>query len=313
MPLRTSVRTVVDMAQQMNPTSFDCVVIGGGPAGLAAALVLGRSRRRTIVVDAGRPANRTVAHSHGFLSRDGISPSELAAIGREQLVPYGVEVVDGIVTSVRRGGAGFVIDLGDGRVVEAQRVIVASGVYYDLPVIDGLAGAWGKGAAGCPYCHAWEVRDRPLGVLAVDAEHAARLAVMLLQWTADVTLYTQGADVDLTDVVARGISVDHRNVVAVHHVDGDIGSLRLDDGSDVACGGLFVAAPPRFDATLVRALGVSVDAASGWPVAEPMGKTAVPGVWVAGTAANPMLTLLESAASGARAAMMLNAEWSLGV
>ena len=299
------------MTQHSTPTTYDCAVIGGGPAGLSAALVLGRARRRTVVIDAGRPINRTVDHSHGFFTRDGAAPAELAAIGFEQLAPYGVEVLDGVVTVARRGGDGFVLEVDSGLVVVARHVVVATGMRVDLPDVPGLADAWGKGAASCPYCHGWEVRDRPLGVLAISAERAHHLALLLRQWSGDVTVYAQGADLDGAELAGRGLRLERRAVTAVEHSKGNLEALRLDDGSVVSCGGLFVAIDPRLDATILRQLGVELDPASGWPTADQSGRTSVDGVWVAGNAASPMYTIADSAASGARAAMMLNGAWSL--
>jgi thioredoxin reductase len=183
------------MAERTTPHIVECAVIGGSVAGLSAALVLGRSRRRTVLIDAGAPINETVDHSHGFLTRDGAAPHELVAIGRQQLEPYGVELVDGIVTDLGRVAGGFVLEVDGGLIVSAQRVIVATGMRVDLPDIPGLRAAWGKGAATCPYCHGWEVRDQSLGVLAVDPERAVHLATLLTQWSSDVTLYTHGLDI----------------------------------------------------------------------------------------------------------------------
>jgi thioredoxin reductase len=311
MPRAAPVRTVACMAQHPTSHTYDCAVVGGGPAGLSAALVLGRARRRTVVIDAGQPINRTVEHSHGFFTRDGAAPAELAAIGFEQLAPYGVDVLDGTVTAARRGAGGFVLDVDGGLVVTAQHVIVATGMRLDLPELPGLADAWGKGAATCPYCHGWEVRDRPLGVLALSAERASHLAVLLRQWSDDVTVYAQGSDIDEAALGQRGIKVERRPIAAVEQVKGEVEALTLADGSRSACGGLFLATEPRLDAVLLRQLGVELDPSSGWPVADAAGKTSVDGVWVAGNAANPMYPIVESAASGARAAMMLNGLWSL--
>lgn len=298
------------MAQHPNSNTYDCAVVGGGPAGLSAALVLGRARRRTIVIDAGQPINRTVDHSHGFFTRDGAAPAELAAIGFEQLAPYDVDVLDGTVTAARRGGGGFVLEIDGGSVVSARHVIVATGMRIDLPQLPGLADAWGKGAATCPYCHGWEVRDRPLGVLAISAERAQHLALLLRQWSDDITVYAHGAVIDEA-LTERGIKVEQRPVSAVEQVKGEVEALTLADGSRAECGGLFLALEPRLDAVLLRQLGVELDPTSGWPVADVAGKTSADGVWVAGNAASPMFAIAESAASGARAAMMLNASWSL--
>lgn len=299
----------------LNPAvgTFDCVVIGGGPAGLSAALVLGRSRRRVVLIDAGEPINRTVEHSHGFFTRDGASPAELARIGREQLAPYDVTLIDGFVTSAARTDAGFDVRVDTGRAISASRMVLASGMRVDLPELPGLAASWGKGAATCPYCHGWEVRDQPLGVLALDADRARHLAVLLTQWSRDITLYAQGLTIpDAEQLAARGVRVEERVVVALDEQSGAITGVRLDDGTTSACGGIFLGAAPSYDSTLIMGLGADLDPATGWPVADAWGRTSVDGLWVAGNAASPMFPIGESAASGARSAMMINAEWVLG-
>jgi thioredoxin reductase len=305
----------------------DCVVVGGSVAGLSAALMLGRARRSTLVVDAGEPVNRTVDHAHGYLTRDGESPAELLRLGRAEVARYGVEVRPGRVTAVRRtdpdsgAGAGFVVELdgaGGAAVVRARRVVLATGMTIDLPDIPGLAETWGRGTATCPYCHGWEVRDRPLGVLALDSARGEHLATLLRQWSDDVTLYLQGAEPPeaMDAFAAQGITVEGTSVTAVDHDGGDIAGLVLADGRRVPCGALFLAVAPRPNAELAVELGADLDG-DGCPVVDPTGLTSVPGLWVVGNAANPMLNLISSAAAGNLAGAVVNAdlttEWSSSV
>jgi thioredoxin reductase len=296
--------------------TWDCVVVGGSVAGLAAALMLGRSRRSTLVVDAGEPVNRAVDHAYGYLTRDGAAPAEILRTGRAELARYGVEVRPGRVTGARRDGDGFVVELdatAGGRVVAARRVVLATGLTIDLPDVPGLAETWGRGAATCPYCHGWEVRDRPLGVLVVDPERGVHLATLLRQWSDDVTVYLQGAT--LADgaegaeaLAAQGVAMEPTPVAAVDHDGGEVTELTLADGRRARCGGLFVAvAPPRPNGALAVELGARLGD-DGWPVVDPTGLTTVPGLWVAGNAADQMLNLIGSAAAGSRAGMAVNAD-----
>ena len=156
----------------MDNARYDVVVVGGGAAGLSAALVLGRARRRVVVVDGGAPRNAPAAHMQGFLSRDGMSPAELLAVGREEAAAYGVEFISGHVISVEPG---FVVSLDDGETLTARRLLIATGATDELPSIPGLQERWGRDFLHCPYCHGWEVRDQPLGVLGTgpsSVEHA---------------------------------------------------------------------------------------------------------------------------------------------
>ena len=141
---------------------FEVVIVGGGAAGLSAALVLGRARRRVAVIDAGEPRNAPAAHMQGFLSRDGMPPSELLAAGRAEVTGYGVEIINDRVVDIEPG---FTVTLGNGHTLTARRILLATGVSDELPDIDGVWERWGKDLLHCPYCHGWEVRDQPLGVL----------------------------------------------------------------------------------------------------------------------------------------------------
>src|SRR6266545_8403451 len=148
---------------------IDVLIVGGGPAGLNAALMLGRARRRVLLCDTGAPRNAPVAHLHGLLSRDGLPPEELRRIGREQLAAYGsVEVRDTQVLDVAVGQLEFTATLADGSATRARRLLLATGVVDQLPAVDGLAALWGRGVFNCPYCDGWEVRDQPLAVLGAD-------------------------------------------------------------------------------------------------------------------------------------------------
>jgi thioredoxin reductase len=184
----------------------DVVVVGGGAAGLSAALVLGRARRRVAVVDAGTPRNAPAAHMQGFLSRDGMPPAELLVEGRREVTGYGVELVEDRVSRVENG---FVVHLDSGSVLTARRILIATGVADELPEIPGVRQRWGRDLLHCPYCHGWEVRDQPLGVLGTQpgsVDHAQ----LVRQWSGDVVFFPHVASLDTTErlrLEARGIAV----------------------------------------------------------------------------------------------------------
>ena len=158
----------------MDEQTYDVVIVGGGAAGLSAALVLGRARRRVAVVDGGAPRNAPAAHMQGFLSRDGLPPAELLALGRAEVTGYGVEIVEGLVDSVEPG---FAVRLADDRVLHARRLLVATGCGDELPGVDGVWDRWGRDLLHCPYCHGYEFSDRRLGVLNMQpmSSHQAQL------------------------------------------------------------------------------------------------------------------------------------------
>lgn len=152
-------------------TDFDVVIVGGGAAGMSAALVLSRARRKVLVVDSGAPRNAPASHMHGFLSRDGMPPAQLLATGRDEVQAYGSEVRNGIVDElVADGQAGFMVLLSDGHRISSRRVLVATGLRDELPAIEGLHERWALDVLHCPYCHGFEVRDQQLGVLGSSAD-----------------------------------------------------------------------------------------------------------------------------------------------
>ncbi len=196
------------------------VVVGGGAAGLAAALQLARARRSVVVVDAGEPRNAPAAHMHAYLGHDGRPPSEFLAIGRSEAAGYGAEIVDGTVTTVTAhpDGDGFRVVLAGGRAVEGRRVLVATGLVDELPDIAGVAEQWGRGVIHCPYCHGWEVRDQRIAVIAT-GPMAAHQALLFRQLSDRVTVIVHEPDALAADdrhrLAARGVHIEDAAVEAV--------------------------------------------------------------------------------------------------
>ncbi|MBS1674260.1 MAG: NAD(P)/FAD-dependent oxidoreductase [Actinobacteria bacterium] len=183
---------------------YDVLVIGGGAAGLSAALVLSRARRRVAVVDNGRPRNAPASHMHGFLSRDGTAPAGLLSKGRDEVIGYGGDIISGAVTDLE---GGFRATLADGTTILARRVLVTTGLRDEIPDVPGLADRWGRDVLHCPYCHGYEVRDQPLGVLGGD-EDAVAHALLIRQWSSDLILFTDARSLTPEQhktLAARGI------------------------------------------------------------------------------------------------------------
>jgi thioredoxin reductase len=293
---------------------YDVVVIGGGAAGLSAALVLARARRSVAVVDAGRPRNAPAAHMYGYLSRDGLPPRELLAAGRAEVGGYGGELVTGTVmeASVASAGSsedgwGFEVALENGDRLTARRLVVATGLRDALPDISGLEERWGRDVLHCPYCHGYEVRDRPLGVLGGSPESVAH-ALLIAQWSGDVVYFAHTTDLDEVQreqLDARGVEVAEGLVSRVVVENDELSGLEV-DGRVLARAALFVR--PRFvpNCALLVGLGCAVDA-EGWVRADDTGATSVSGVWVAGNAANPRAQVITSAGEGSAAAIAVNA------
>jgi thioredoxin reductase len=289
---------------------YDVVIVGGGPAGLSAALVLGRARRKVAVVDSGEPRNAAAHESHGFLTRDGIPPSELLRLGREEVAGYGVELVDDRVASV--SGA-FEVRLASGRVLTAKKLLVTAGVRDELPDLPGVAELWGDQVHFCPYCHGYEVRDEQVGVVA-DGPMGVLKARMLREWAPDVVLFPgdyEPTDEETAQLAARGIAVEQGKVTRLAVTDGRLTGVELADGRTVARSAVFV--NPTFvpKDTLLKDLGCDLDD-QGWVKADPFGRTSVDGVWAAGNVVDPRAQLISSAGAGATAAVQLNHDLIFG-
>ncbi|GAA4514835.1 NAD(P)/FAD-dependent oxidoreductase [Actinoallomurus oryzae] len=294
---------------------YDVLVVGGGLSGLGAALTLVRARRSVLVVDAGHPRNAPAAHAHGYLTRDGVPPLDLLKIGRSEVRGYGGTIIEGEVTSLERpADGGFQVALSDGTGYRARRVLVTTGLADELPDIPGLRDRWGRDVVHCPYCFGWEVRDRPLAVLATGPV-AAMQALMWRQWSDDVILLQHTAPEPTSEqreqLTARGISVVEGEVVGIEVKDDGITGVRLGSGEIIPRGVVVVG--PWFAARhgLLDGLGVTVvehPAGIGEQVkAEPTG-LAAPGVYVAGNVTDVTAGVMQSAASGVTAAAAINAD-----
>ena len=289
--------------------SYDVVVIGGGAAGLSAALVLSRARRDVAVVDAGKPRNAPAAHMHGFLSRDGLPPSDLLTAGHAEIEAYGAHLIPGTVAEVYRTDVGFRIELAGAAPLTARRVLVTTGLrdeYLDIP---GTRERWGRDLLHCPYCHGYEVRDQPLGVLG-GTPNAVEHALLVRQWSADV-IYFPHTDALTTDdasrLAARGIQVVGGVVERLVVVDDVLQGVALVDGPIVRRSAVFVR--PRLvpNTDLLASLGADLDD-RGWVVADREGRTSSAGVYVAGNAANPRAQVITAAGEGSAAAIAINAD-----
>jgi thioredoxin reductase len=304
----------------MNETKrYDVVVIGGGAAGLGGALALARARRSVLVVDAGRPRNAPASHAHVYLGREGTPPERLLADGRAEVAAYGGEVVTGEVVSAERlDGGGFRVVLREGPAVEASRLLVTTGLVDEPPDVPGLAERWGRDVLHCPYCHGWEVRDQPIGVLAT-GPLAVHQALLWRQWSQDVALFLHTApepdDEEYEQLAARGIAVVDGRVTGLEVRDDRLQGVRLESGRVIHRRALAVASRLIARADVLAGLGLAtVDQEMGGLVigtrvpVDPSGATEVPGVWAAGNVAAPFEQLIGSAAAGVRAGAAINGD-----
>jgi thioredoxin reductase len=289
---------------------WDCIIVGGGAAGLSAGLVLGRARRRTLLVDAGAQSNLAAHGIGGLLGHDGRNPAELYEIGRRELSGYpSVEARTGEVVAGAQCDGAFVLELADGTRERTRRVLLAAGMEYRPPELPGLAQLWGGSAFHCPFCHGWELRDEPLAVLA-RGSRAVHSALLLRGWSDDIVVLTDGPD-DLADddrgrLADAHITIDERQVAELASENGDLSAVVFADGTRLARKGLLVATTLHQRSTLADQLGVA--SADPTPVAQnPIAvdgfyRTTVPGVFAAGDLSAQMPQVAAAIASGSHAA-----------
>lgn len=299
-------------------TDYDVAVIGGGAAGLSGALMLGRSRRSVVVIDAGAPRNAPADGIHGLLGYDGMPPAEYLRRGTADVARYGGNVIAGEVAEITRDDAGFALTLTDGRATRARRVLLATGLVDELPDVDGLAERWGRDLVHCPYCHGWEVRDRAIAVLAT-GPMAFHTTLLWRQLSDRVVLLRNGIDFSaeqLAQLAARGVRIAEGRVQSVVTTDDAITGVELADGTIVVCEVVTVGSHMAArGAELLSALGLTLtehpSGMGSYLVTDPAGRTEAPGVWAAGNITDLSAQVGAAAAAGAMAGAQINADLAM--
>jgi thioredoxin reductase len=293
----------------------DVIVIGGGAAGLSAAITLARARRAVIVIDDGSPRNARAASVHGLLGHNGISPANLLESGRTELAEFGGTVANAEALTARRRPAGFEVELSDGRTLTSRRLLITTGLTDELPAIAGVRERFGRDVLHCPYCHGWEVRDQAIGVLATTA-FGVHQALLFRQWSSDVVLFLNTAP-DLSQdqaeqLAARGVRVVTGPVDSLQITDDQLTGVRLGDGSVVARQAVTVTPRMVARSKLLTGLGLTATphpmGVGEYIAADATGMTGIAGVWVAGNVSNLMAQVVTAAAEGVAAGAAINAD-----
>jgi thioredoxin reductase len=288
---------------------FDVLIIGGGPAGLSAALNLGRCRRRVVVCDSGQPRNAAAPHAHGYLTRDGAPPLEILRIGREELAQYPVEFRSALATDAACDSAGARVTLENGDELRGRKLLLATGVVDDVPQIEGLQALYGTSVHHCPYCDGWENRDRPLAVYG-EPDAASGLALALLTWSRDLIVCTDGEP--LTRRARERLAAFNipARTQKIMRLEGEGTALRrvvFVDGAAIDRHALFFASSQGQRSPLAEKLGCKFDKL-GHVKRDRKGRTGVCHLFIAGDAAGDVQFVVKAAAEGAQAAVAINAE-----
>ncbi|MGJ3507409.1 NAD(P)/FAD-dependent oxidoreductase [Enemella sp. A6] len=296
----------------MTEETWDVVIAGGGPAGLSAALMLGRSRRRVLVIDGGSPRNRFAAHMHGVLGMEGIAPTDLKQRGREEVAGYGVEFADGAIERVEQGPSGLRVTDDRGRVRLARTLVAATGLTDVLPDMPGLVERWGSTVLHCPYCHGWEVRDQRLGVLAT-SPFSLHVAELVRQLSDRVTVFTAGlaqlGDEAEQRLRSRGVQLEPAPVAEILGAGDRINAARLIDGREIPLDALFVGGlfRPHDDYLAPLKLARNDLPFGSFTAVDGTGRTSNEHVWAIGNLVNPMATVPMSIGAGAHTGAAVNA------
>ena len=287
---------------------YDVVIVGAGPAGLSAALVLGRCRRQVLLCDAGTPRNASATALHGFLTRDGIPPRELLRLGREELKQYDIHIRDARVSGIEREAQRFAVTIDESDLVQTRTVLLATGVRDRVPAIPGVDDCYGISVHHCPYCDGWEHRNEPLAVVG-HGSGAAGLARLLKTWSDQITLCSNGPSrltrQEVERLHAEQIVVRPQRVLRLEHQNGRVVQLILDGVDAVHCRGVFFSTGQEQQADFAKRLGCDFTH-KGTVKTDNLGETCVPGVYVVGDASRDVQFAIVAAAEGAKAGVAIN-------
>lgn len=293
---------------------YDVVIVGGGPAGLSAALLLGRARRRVLVCDQGAPRNAPAKASHNFLTRDGMPPLQLLQIAREQLQPYTTVEFEAVaITEASRTEQQFTMTLADGRSITTRKLLLATGLVDDLPAIDGIRELWGKSIAQCPYCHGWEVRDTPLAIIGNGHDYF-EYARLIKGWTDDLVICTNGpstfTESEYQALSANNIIIREEEIAELEGTNGQLEAIRFVNGERLARHAIFMHVPQHQRTSLPQQLGCTLTP-RGLIEVDAFGKTEIPGLYAAGDATHLMQSIIVAAATGTMAAGRISHELAI--
>ncbi len=290
---------------------YDVIIIGGSYAGLSAAMALGRSRRNTLIIDAGDPCNSSTPRSHNFLTQDGVAPGEIATIAKAQVINYPtIDWHSGHALELTGEKGLFRMTTDQGRALTSRRVILATGLRDLLPEIPGFAECWGKTVIHCPYCHGYEFSDQATGILA-PADQALEMVKLISNWTSDLRLFLMGDKVldhqERDSIIEKGVRIISQPIVEVGHAKGALKHLVLADNSQEPMKALYARLPTEQKADFISPMGLAIQP-SGHLEVDLFGNTSVEGIYAVGDCAHLMRSVATAVYTGNIAGAMINKE-----
>lgn len=287
-------------------TDYDVLIIGGSYAGLSAAMALGRSHRKVLIIDSHTPCNRFTPNAHNFITQDGVSPATIAALSKKQVLAYpSVSFQEGLVTSITGSDNNFTITATASLQVAARKLIFATGLKDILPAIPGFADCWGTSIIHCPYCHGYEVSGQPTGIMVNDAS-ALHFVQLISNWTNELALFTNGdAAFDLSPILDLNVPIIQKKVASFEHQNGKLSSILFADGSASSITALYHRPPFEQQCSLPTVLGCKLTS-TGHLEVDGSQQTTINGIYAVGDATQPFRSLAFAVYSGSTAGAMLN-------
>jgi len=290
---------------------FDVIIIGGSYSGLSAAMALGRSLRNVLIIDSGKPCNRFTPHSQNFITHDGVKPAKITAIAREQVLAYPtVKLTEDLAVSADNQNNCFIVKTEKGNTYTAAKLLFATGVKDNLPEISGLADCWGISAIHCPYCHGYEYRNEPTGILG-NGDAAYHYAMLVSNLTKNLIIYTNGpkdfTEIQLEKLTANNIAIYESPVQKINHNKGYMSSIELADKTTHDLCAVYIRPQNTQHSMLPQDLGCSLNE-QGYIVTDFMQKTTLPGIYASGDCCSPMRSVSSAVAQGTMAGAAINAE-----
>jgi thioredoxin reductase len=292
-------------------SDFDVIIIGGSYAGLSAAMALGRSLRKVLVIDSGLPCNRQTPYSHNFITHDGEKPADIIAKAKNQLLHYDtVQFVNDKAKTATRQNALFIIQTEFGATYAGKKLLFATGIIDIMPEIEGFAACWGISVLHCPYCHGYEVKGQKTGILG-NGELVYEFSKMIRNWTHDLTLFTHGPSTlsaeQMQNLERQNIRIVETELIGIHHTSGQLNGLMLKDGITFPLTALYAKLPFQQHCTIPQALGCALSEA-GYIAIDDFHRTTVAGVYAAGDNTTPFRAVSVAVASGMKAGAFINKE-----